>query len=1072
MVSTRTLALPLFAVVTIAAGLGLTPRAYGQSSSPGLYSAMRWRSIGPFRAGRVSGVAGVPGHPGVYYIGTPGGGVWKTSDGGMKWEPISDAVPVASIGAIAVAPADPNVVYFGTGDVSEVGGSVNAGNGVYKSTDAGRTWAHVGLDHTWHTGALWIDPRNPDVVVVAALGHTWAKDAERGVFKTADGGKSWKKTLYIDEETGVVDVAFDSTNPRVGFATVWGHYVAPGNTLGVLNGTGHGAIYKTTDEGDTWTRVDGHGLPTDRVGRIGVAVGQGGQRVFAIVSAQPGNGLYRSDDGGATWTRITKDPRIQGNGYMGKVYLDPHDADIVFMMQTSMYKSIDGGKTFESFKGAPGGDDNHVLWIDPTNSSWMIMGSDQGGVVTIDGGKTWSSWYNQPTGQIYHLSTDNRFPYWVYGTQQDSGSVGTLSRGDYGAITMLDWDAVGGYEFGYIVPDPLNPTFVYAGGPGRGVVRVDRTSRQIRDVSANVSRDGDYRTAVNPPLMFSPHDPRALYEGTQFVIVTKDGGMTWRKVSPDLTIRSDEPAAVPADATGAPKPPPAPNRTAVNTLALSRVSADVLWAGTTNGLVQVTTDGGHAWRDVSPPGLTKYSLVSMIEASPFDAATAYVAVDGHETDDFTPHVFRTHDSGRTWQETDAGIADGSFVRVVREDPVRKGLLYAGTENGAYVSFDDGAAWQSLQLNLPTVSVRDLDVHGNDLVAATYGRAFWILDDVTPLRQIDARTGDADAVLFTPQTALRIRLNDNGDTPFPPDMPAADNPPNGAVIDYYLKTAASGDVTIDVYDSQNRLVRRLSSVPEAPVEKEPPNVPSYWLATPHPLPTTAGMHRVLWDLRYPAPAALQHELAIAASYQNTPFGPEGPLAAPGRYEIRLTVGGRTLTQPLEIEKDPRVRVTQAEFDSQLALAQRAVAAMRASFDGHRQAAALRAAIDDRVKALDSAKTQKAALDAAKDVDAKAAAVEGAQARGFAGFGAGRPKPSFLRINGELGGLLTSVDQADGPPTEGMTGAYADYCRNLSTVVSQWDELRQTDLPALNARLKKAKLAPVAAPPAIAAPACGK
>ena len=1075
MISKRTLASVVSAALIAAAASSPRLRAQSPATRPDplstLYSGMRWRSIGPFRAGRISGVSGVAGNPAVYYIGTPGGGVWKTSDGGMKWEPISDAVPVASIGAIAVAPSNPSVVYFGAGDVSEVGGSVNAGNGVYKSTDAGRTWTHVGLDQTWHTGALWIDPRDPDTVVVAALGHTWAKDADRGVFKTTDGGKSWKKTLFVDEETGAVDVAFDSTNPRIGFATVWGHYVAPGNTLGVLNGTGRGAIYKTTDEGDTWTRIDGHGLPTERVGRIGVAVARGGQRVFAIVAAQPGNGLYRSDDGGATWTRITNDPRIQGNGYMGKVYVDPRDADVVFMMQTSMYKSTDGGKTFLSFKGAPGGDDNHVLWIDPTNSNWMIMGADQGAVVTMDGGKTWSSWYNQPTGQIYHLSTDNRFPYWVYGTQQDSGSVGTLSRGDYGAITMLDWDAVGGYEFGYIVPDPLNPNFVYAGGPGRGVVRVDRTNRQIRDVSANVSRDGDFRTAVNPPLVFSTHDTHALYEGTQFVLVTRDGGNSWTKVSPDLTIRTDEPPPVPpAKASGPPAPPAPPNRTAVNTLALSRVSADVMWAGTTDGLVQVTTDGGKTWRDVSPPGLTKYSLVSMVEASPFDAATAYVAVDGHETDDFKPHVFRTDDSGKTWQQRSAGIPDASFVRVVREDPVRKGLLYAGTENGAFVSFDAGVRWRSLQLNLPTVSVRDLEVHGSDLVAATYGRAFWVLDDVTPLRQIDERTADADAVLFKPQTALRIRLNDNGDTPFPPDLPAADNPPNGAAIDYYLKAAAAGGMTIDVYDSSNRLVRQLSSVAEPPLETEPPNVPSYWLAAPHPLPTSAGMHRVRWNLRSPAPPALQHELAIAASYEDTPYSPEGPLVPPGHYEIRLTVGGKTYTQPLEVEKDPRVHVTQADFDRQAALADQVVAAMRASYLGHTRAAALRAALGDRLKTLEGMKKEKAALDAAKDLDAEAAAAEGVATRGFGGFGGGRPKPSFRRINGDLGGLLTSVDQADGAPTEAMAGAYHDYCRDLTTVVTQWDDLMKKDLPALNLRLKKAKLAPVDAPAALDPPAC--
>jgi photosystem II stability/assembly factor-like uncharacterized protein len=1041
---------------------------------------MRWRQIGPFRAGRVSAVAGIPGNPAVYYIGTPGGGVWETTDGGTVWKPISDDVHVASIGAIGVAPSNPKIIYFGTGDVSEVGGSVNQGDGVYKSTDGGRTWQHTGLEDSWHIGALWIDLRNPDIVVVAALGKTFSPSEERGIFKTADGGKSWKKVLYKDDKTGGIDVAFDPGNPNVGLAALWGHYVQPGNTGSVLNGTGDGAIYKTTDEGETWQPITGHGLPSERVGRIGVAVAAGAQRMFAIIAAQPDGGLYRSDDGGENWQRSTTDTRVTGSGYFSKVFLDPQNPDVVYVMQTSMYRSADGGHNFISYKGAPGGDDNHVLWIDPTHSDWMIMGSDQGATISLDGGRSWSTWYNQPTGQVYHLSTDNRFPYWVYGTQQDSGSVGVLSRGDYGAITMLDWDPVGGYEFGYIVPDPLNPNFVYAGGPGRGLVRIDRVSRQVKIISANVSRDGDYRTAVNPPLEFSPQDPHALYLGTQFLLETHDGGATWHAVSPDLTARHETakpvtpPAAQPPSAGRAGGQAP-PNRTALNTFSLSPVRAGVIWAGTTDGLVQMTMDGGKNWKDVSPPGLTQYSLVSMVEASPSNAAAAYVGVDGHETNDFRPHIYRTRDSGATWQETAAGIPDGSFVRVVREDPARKGLLYAGTENGVYVSFDDGDHWQSLQLNFPTSAVRDLTVHGNDLVACTYGRAFWVLDDVTPLRQISTRVAESAAYLFEPAHAIRVRLDDNQDTPFPPEMPSGTNPPTGAIIDYYLKAAPEGDITVAIYDAGGHPVRELSSAPEPRLDEPPPNVPSYWLAHPHPLPKQAGTNRAVWDLRYAAPEALRHDYAISALPEDTPLDPRGPLAVPGKYEIRLTVNGQNYRQPLLVEVDPRVKVTPVEMAQQLDLALKASSAMSAAFDTRKQLAALHTAVADREKKLEGDDQGKAALDSAKQFDGKLTAIEGGQGGGFGGGGGApstHPKPTFAALNANYGTLLVMVDGADGSPNEAMRTAYQDYCKDMAMVAAQWDELRTKDLPALNAQLTARNLDPLPVPDAAGPPPCGK
>jgi photosystem II stability/assembly factor-like uncharacterized protein len=1066
----------LWSVVTLVsmmvAGALLSSPVLGQQYDPDLYAGMRWRQIGPFRAGRVSAVAGIPGNPSVYYMGTPGGGVWKTVDGGMVWKPISDQIPVASIGAIAIAPSNSQIIYIGTGDVSNVGGSVNIGNGVYKSLDGGLNWQHIGLDDTEKIGAIWVDPKNPDTVVVAALGQTYARNEQRGLFKTTNGGKNWRKVLYKDDATGAIDVSFAPDNPLIGFAALWGHYVQPGNARGALDGSGGGGIYKTTDGGETWTPVTA-GLPTERVGRIGVVVAPGGQRVYANVAGGRDGGLYTSDDGGKTWQKTTKDPRIQGSGYFGKVFLDPRNSDIVYIAQTSLYRSTDGGKNFISYKGAPGGDDNHALWIDPTNSDWMILGSDQGGVVSMDGGKSWSSWYNQPTGQIYHLSTDSRWPYWVYGTQQDSGSVGTLSRGDYGAITFLDWDAVGGYEFGYIVADPTDPNLVYAGGPGRGLVRIDRTNRQVATVSPNLSRDGDYRMAVNPPLAFSPQDPHILYEGTQFLLQTSDGGMRWKAISPDLT-------AMPASPTESPTPPAAatpaatatpPNRASINTFSPSPVKSGQIWVGTTNGLVQLTKDNGATWQQVSPAGLLRTSLVSIVEASHFEAAAAYAAIDNHENNDFRPHFYRTRDYGATWQEIVSGIpVAGNLARVIREDPVRKGLLYAGTESSTYVSFDDGDRWSPLQLNMPTVSVRDLVVHGNDLVAATYGRAFWILDDVTPLRQIDPKVSRSDVFLFEPGRAIRVRQNQNQDTPFPPEMPAGDNPPAGAVIDYYLKSAPGGDISLAIYDTSGRLVRQFSSKPAPPSTEPPPNVPDYWLARPKLLPKDAGMNRFVWDLRYTSPPALRHSYPISALYHNTPAEPQGPLVLPGKYEVRLTVNGHTYRQSLAVEMDPRVRAAPADLAQELNLAQTALSDATFSYDLYHQATELRAALAKREADVPSADSgndgdTKALRTALKDLDQKVSRLAGDEARGGGGGGGGggfgRPRATLGGLNGFFGDLGTIVDGADGAPTAPMRGAYHDYCKDLSTLLTQWSELVSHDVPAVNAELAKRNLAPLPA-----------
>ncbi|HLJ46402.1 MAG TPA: hypothetical protein VKU01_10365 [Bryobacteraceae bacterium] len=1052
--------------------------ASAQQFDPALYNGMRWRQIGPFRAGRVTAAAGIPGNAAVYYMGTPGGGVWKTVDGGVVWNPVFDQIPVSSIGAIAVAPSNPSIVYVGTGDVSNVGGSVNEGNGVYRSNDAGKTWQHVGLDETEHIGNLWVDARNPDVVIVAALGRTYAKSTERGVFKTTDGGKTWRKVLYKDDVTGAVDLAFASDNPKIGLAAMWVHYVQPAAARNQIDAMGGAAIYKTTDGGDTWTEVKSPGLPTGRLGRIGVAVAPGGQRAFAIIAGNGGAaGLYRTDDSGANWHKSTPDPRIQGSGYFSRVFLDPHNPDVVYVAQTSLYRSEDGGKTFSSYKGAPGGDDNHALWIDPTNSDRMIMASDQGATISMDGGKSWSSWYNQPTGQIYHMSTDNRFPYWVYGTQQDSGSVATLSRGDYGEITFMDWDPIGGYEFGYIVPDPLNPNRVFAGGPGRGLVRIDRSNRQVVNVSPSVVRDNEYRMAMNPPLAFSPHDSHLFYEGAQYLLETRDAGVHWKAISPDLTKRPDAQVRPPQPQTeeeptpdSQPKKPKVreeevtvrpPDRSAINTFSLSPATNGVIWAGTTNGLIQVTKDSGATWQNVSPPGLSQYSQISIIEAGRFDAATAYAAIDRHEENDFQPHFVRTHDYGKTWTEISTGIPGRSFARVVREDPARKGLLYAGTETAAYVSFDDGDHWNPLQLNMPTTSVRDLEIHGNDLVAATYGRAFWVLDDLAPLRQ--ARdVGRAQTYLYKPDKALRTRRDLNQDTPIPPEMPAGQNPPDGAVIDYYLASAPPADVTLAIYDSAGQLVRELSSKPGAASTEPPPNVPDYWLARPAYPTAQAGMNRFIWDLRSSAPLVLRHEYPIAALYGNTPGLPLGEQVVPGKYEVRLTANGRTIKQPLEVGMDPRVDVSDTALKQQFDLEKKVIDLVTASYDFYHQASLLREAL---AVAQKKAPAAEAAL---KDFDQKAVKIQGTENGGRGNRGGGKPTPTFALLNRELGSLASTVDEADVAPTPAMQTAYTDYCRELTNAVKSWNDLLQHDLPAVNEALANQRLAALPSAP-LAAPA---
>jgi photosystem II stability/assembly factor-like uncharacterized protein len=1084
-ISPRTSRSILLAALVLSTGAA----ALAQAPDTSLYAAMRWRQIGPFRAGRVSAVAGIPGDAATYYMGSPGGGVWKTVDAGTVWTPIFDKVPVASIGSIVVSPSNPSIIYVGTGDVSLVGGAVNLGNGVYKSNDAGRTWTHVGLDNTEHIGTLWIDPHNPDIVVAAALGKTFSKNPDRGIFKTTDGGKTWKKTLFKDDEDGAIDVAFDATNPNIGYAAIWHHLITPGNTADAIGGTKGGEVFKTTDNGDTWTPLTLPDLKPETTGRIGLATALNGQRVYAIVGGARGEGgLYRSDDAGATWTKSTTDSRITGNGYFSRVFVDPNNPDILYVAQTSLYRSTDGGHTFVSYKGAPGGDDNHALWIDPTNSARMIMASDQGATISMDTGASWSTWYNQPTGQIYHMSTDHRFPYWVYGTQQDSGSVATLSRGDYGAITMLDWDPVAAYEFGYIVPSPLDPNMVYAGGPARGLVLLNRVNRQVETISPAISRSSDLRFAMNPPLAFSPQDGHIFYEGTQFLLQTSDAGHNWKRISPDLTERADitdRPSSADINATEKAEAPAVaaekkqrtreatatltpPNRNAINTFSPSTIGLGTIWAGTTNGLIQLTKDSGATWSNVTPPGLTKFSQVSILEASHFDPNTAYACIVRTEEDDFAPHIFRTRDSGHTWQEIVSGIAPTDFVRVIREDPKQPGLLFAGTENSTYVSLDDGSHWSPLQLNMPTTSVRDLQIESNDLVAATYGRAFWILDDIAPLRELAANSAAhkplRQPTLFTPARALRVQLDLNGDTPLPPEMPAGQNPPNGALLDFYLPSTPSADITLAIYTTSGQLIRSFSTRPGEASTEPPPNVPDYWLARPNPLTRNAGMNRFLWDLRYAPPSSLHHDYPISAVYGATPAQPEGALVPPGAYEVRLTVAGKIYCQPLTIALDPRVSTPQSALEAQFALEQQSTAATTLTFDLYHRATLLRDTIAADLKKLQSAADAAPTATALKAFDTKLAAIQGsASGRGGPPVPGQRPKPSFSALNAQFGALATVIDSADTAPTPIMQSTFDEYTHDLASAAEAWNAALTSDLPSLNTQLAAQKLSALPATP---------
>jgi photosystem II stability/assembly factor-like uncharacterized protein len=1035
----------------------LSSCALAQVDSSG-YSAMRWRLIGPFRAGRVTTVSGVAGDPTTFYFGTPGGGIWKTTDAGRTWRPIFDHERVASIGAIAVAPSNGRVIYAGTGEQI-------AGKGVYRSNDDGKTWTNVGLREIHFINGLLVDPNNPDIVLVAAAGDR-RPGSNRGIYKTTDGGRNWKQVLFPDERSSAVDISFALDNPRVVYASFWRPGPGAFGQGGQDEREQNGFVFKSEDAGDTWHPIGTQGLPTEPWGRVGVAAapGNNGKRVYCIVE----QGFFRSDDGGQTWQASTKDPRVVGSFYFSRIFVDPNNADVLYVAETSMYRSMDGGHTFAAWAGAPSGDDYHVLWIDPKSnverrgvfiggsegrieefshesSQRMIVGVDQGAAVSSNAGQTWSTWYNQPTGQFYHVSTDNQFPYFIYAAQQDSGSIAVLSRSNNGEITYRDWFSPSAMEFSFIVPDPKNPSLIYNDGWYGSVQRVDRVSGTVTPLFV---RGEGWRTSNMPPLAWS-QDSKTLYMGAQKVLKTTDGGTTWQAISDDLTIRPDTTRT--ATRQQAQQPPRPPNGTIVE-LQPSRAQANEIWVGTSTGVVQVTRDGGKHWANVTPPGIPQRALVSSVEASPLDPATAYVVIN--ESGENKPYCFRTHDLGASWQPISSSLPENEIARVIRADTVRRGLLYAGTESSVWVSFDDGDHWQPLQLNLPTTSMRDLTVHDADLVVATFGRGLWVLDDLTPLRE--TVSANEAAHLFRSAPAVRMRWDVYQDTPLPPETPTGENPPEGAIIDYLLKSPPSGDITLTVRDAQGAVVRQFSSA--RPQTSFPPaNAPEYWFASLPSLTKSAGHNRFNWDLRYEHPTALQYSyygnmteyieytLADHAIVGQTPrYQPQGVMVLPGQYTVELTVDGQTYRQPLLVKPDPRPVASPVNVAAAVAAQRQVEQLMGTSAQFFKQTNALAQAAADRKARLTTAHAPEDVVKTISDLEKSISGIANG-ARDDLGFGP---------INRELSRVASALDLSDSAPGAMVRDSINKLCQALSNRQSEWRELNATAVPKANTALQSA------------------
>ncbi|HEY0528725.1 MAG TPA: hypothetical protein VGD02_07845 [Gemmatimonadaceae bacterium] len=1054
---------------------------------PDLLSGLVWRNVGPFRGGRISAVSGVIGEPGTFYIGMPAGGVWKTTNAGATWWPISDNVKDAEvIGALEVAPSNGNTIYVGTGDLI-TGGGIAEGNGMYKSTDAGATWTRIGLEKTKQIPSIVVDPRDANIVLVAAQGDVRHKTTDRGVFRSTDGGANWARTLFVNDSIGIQKLAIAFDRPDIVFATTVRHYSPPppnGPPVVPPNGAGGGgpagaqppqgptgtSIYKSLDGGATWKELTGT-LPRIN-GRTSIAVANGtnAQRVYFTTNI----GLFRSDDGGATWKQMdAADTRIRNGqgGYNCGVFVDPKNPDVVYVFNTAAYISRDGGNTFTGFRGAPGGDDPQQGWIDPTNGKRIILGYDQGAIVSLDGGDTWSSWYNQSNEQVYHVSADNSFPYWIYASQQDAGAIRTRVRGNLGAVTPLDWGPVNGWEWGTILPDPLDANTVYA--TGNGVIRISYPSEQWVNVSPSQDQSLRLRTNSDAPLLFDPWDAHRMLAGFQYLMSTSDAGAHWTKMSPNLGYPANFP--VPAD-TATPKPgEPIPGT--IMSIGASTVARGTIWVGISTGLVKLTRDNGRTWTDAS--GFARPGQIHSVEPSHTNAAEAYVTDDARAWGDYTPYVYRTRDYGKTWTLITNGLAtgesNGSYARILREDPKRPGLLFLGTESAMYVSFDDGDSWQSLMLNLPTTSFRDITFKGNDLIVGTYGRGIFVLDDYAVLRQITNATASENVHLFKPDGAVRVRRNVGADTPFPAEVPHALNPPDGAIIYYWLGSKPSGRVTLDVLDGTGVAVRHYSSDPIAPVpEAARPPHPNFWVKVEQPLPTDAGMHRVNWDLRYDAPPAFTHTFEINANPGLTPASPEGQLVPPGTYTVRLTANGKSQSEKVTVVNDPRSPVSVAALESEDVLVRKLNALERLAWDAFQLTDTTRA----QLRAMTASDSTSASAKTIREYIAKLDTLGGRSptAGGFGGgavFGANASaRPTLVQLINRLINQLGTFDAGDAAPTAAMLAAYQSACGDLGKSIAAWSAINGTDLTALNAALVGAGKAPLAKAVVPPMPACGR
>lgn len=871
------------------------------------FNAIKWRMIGPHRGGRTVGAVGVPQEPNVFYIGVNNGGVWKTTDYGRTWFPIFDNQNTGSIGDIAVAPSNPNVIYVGSGEGIQRP-DLSVGNGMYKSVDAGKTWTHLGLDDAQQIGGLAVDPNDENRVFVAVLGHPYGPNTTRGVYRSLNGGKTWERVLYKDENTGAVQVSIDPQNPNVIYADMWAGRQGPWEN-GSWDGKESG-LYKSIDGGTTWKKLT-TGLPTVQqgLGRIGFCIAPTDpNRLYATVDAGKEGGMYRSDDGGESWRSMSNDGRYWGRGSdFAEVKVDPKNKDIVYTANVVVWKSEDGGNTWKDFRGAPGGDDYHRIWINPNNSNIILIAADQGAIITVNGGATFSSWYNQPTAQFYHVSTDNAFPYNVYGGQQESGSVGIASRGNDGAITYRDWHPVGVEEYGYIAADPLNPDIIYGGK----ITKYNKKTGQVQNIAPVALKKGDYRFVRTAPVLFSPIDPKVLFFAGNVLFKTTNGGHSWEEISPDLTRTTyDIPASVGVYTTDAMKT--MPRRGVIYTVAPSPEDINTIWCGTDDGYIQVTKDGGKNWTNVTPSAITSWSKVSIMEASHFDSKIAYAAVNRIRCDDMRPHIYKTNDGGLSWKEIVNGLPNDP-INSVKEDPNTKGLLFAGSETAVYVSFDDGENWQSLKLNMPATSIRDLVIKDDDIVVGTHGRSFWILDNITSLRQLVNKAKQKENIFYKPQTAMRIRWNNYTDSPVPQEEPAGENPPDGAIIDYYLSENANDVVTLQIKDEKNKVIRTFRS-DDKPYEIPAVNIPLYWIRPQQILSAKVGSHRFLWDLHY-TPMNTPPSYPIAAVYGNTAPEFTSPWVMPGNYTAVLTVNGKSYTQTIKVKMDPRVTTSIADLQAQ-------------------------------------------------------------------------------------------------------------------------------------------------------------